>query len=665
MTHSAVTYAGLVDTLQGFTRAWGDVLRQEGRRPGGPRQQSSHSAPIDAEIEVRIRDALQELTPTWGIVGEERSDLDRPCLDASQHVWHVDPNDGTEAFISGMRGSTVSIGLTRNGEPVLGVVHAFSWPDDDGLTVTWYEGGALQVTPEHERRSAEYGAPLASDGPLTLVSHHAWRHVGCNQQMVERGRFLALPSIALRLALVACGQAHAMLGIHEVRTWDIVAGHALLRGASLDLWRRNGTPVRYNSASTVVRGPIAAGPIALATAMAQRAAGVPLTPDRDEPAPRGQVLHSTPRLWTASPVRPPSSPGGQPSTDTSVPNSATLRRIQGALLGQLVGDALGAQVEFRSAGDIQDSFPEGLREMTMPGVFGTMPGQPTDDSELALVLARSLVFRGTWDPEDVAGAYVWWYNSGPFDIGATTAQALRAGASAQRAATSISNACQRDSNLQSQANGALMRCIPLAIFAAGIPDPLVARTWLVKAARQDAALTHPHDVCVDASVAFLLATERAIRTGEDGPTVYRHTVQFARTLRLHADVQHRLRLAADEPPEAMDSATQGWVLLALHNAIWHLARHTPFEEALVRTMACGGDTDTNGCIAGALLGALHGRQHIPLAWRNAVLSCVPAEGLPGVRLPRPRPFWPIDALNLSEALWCSGRRSVDAMPPSV
>ena len=665
MTRSTVHYTDLITALQKATRVWGDELRQESQRVGGPRHTSSSSATIDEELELRIREALQQLTPLWGIVGEERQDQDRPCMDESGHVWHVDPNDGTEPYISGMRGSTISIGLTRKGEPVLGIIRAFSWPDDDGLTVSWCEGGSLHVAPAWEHRLPGQGATLASGGPLTLVSHHAWRYIGSNQRLVENGRFIAIPSIALRLALVACGHADAMLGANDVSSWDIVAGHALVRGAGLELWRHNGKPIRYRDNSTSVSGPMAAGPMALATALAQRASELVLTPDQPSTVPPGQTLRFSPRLWDASSASSSSSPGVRASSTQEVPDAATLKRIQGALLGQLVGDALGAQVEFRTSGDIQESFPKGLRQIAIPGVFGTIPGQPTDDSELALLLARSLVFRGNWDAEDIASAYVWWYNSKPFDIGSTTAQALHAGADAQQESTSVAQACQNAANQQSQANGALMRCIPLAILAAGIPDPLIARTWLVKAARQDSGLTHPHRVCGDASVAFLLAAERAIRTGEDGPTVYRHTVEFARNLRLHPDVQHRLQLAADERPESMDAFSQGWVLLALHNAMWHLAHNTPFEEALVQTMACGGDTDTNGCIAGALLGALHGRQNIPLAWRNAVLSCVPAKGIVHVQQPRPRPFWPIDAMNLAEALWSTGRTGIDTLTAGV
>jgi ADP-ribosylglycohydrolase len=92
----------------------------------------------------------------------------------------------------------------------------------------------------------------------------------------------------------------------------------------------------------------------------------------------------------------------------------------------------------------------------------------------------------------------------------------------------------------------------------------------------------------------------------------------------------------------------GWVLVALQNAFWCL-HALDFEEGLVQTVARGGDTDTNAAIAGALLGACHGRDKIPARWILPVLACRPlAEG--GALRPRPMEYWPDDVLELAEAL---------------
>ena len=71
-----------------------------------------------------------------------------------------------------------------------------------------------------------------------------------------------------------------------------------------------------------------------------------------------------------------------------------LSQAQGCLLGQLAGDSLGSLVECEDAATIRAQYPQGVRELADGGVWNTIAGQPTDDSEMALALARSLVRNG-------------------------------------------------------------------------------------------------------------------------------------------------------------------------------------------------------------------------------------------------------------------------------
>ncbi len=98
---------------------------------------------------------------------------------------------------------------------------------------------------------------------------------------------------------------------------------------------------------------------------------------------------------------------------------AVLFRAQGCLLGQLAGDALGSLVEFKTSGQIRRQFPNAVRELADGGTWDTLAGQPTDDSEMALALARMLVKLGTYDPVEVRKAYIQWLDSSPFDCGST------------------------------------------------------------------------------------------------------------------------------------------------------------------------------------------------------------------------------------------------------
>jgi ADP-ribosylglycohydrolase len=315
-----------------------------------------------------------------------------------------------------------------------------------------------------------------------------------------------------------------------------------------------------------------------------------------------------------------------------------LDRARGALLGQLVGDALGTTVEFESAAAIAARYPGGLREIRGGGLFSVRPGQVTDDGELALALARCLVAVGRYDPDQVAAAYLAWCRSGPFDIGSTTKRAF--GGRVQDG-PGLARRLEARASTESQANGALMRVSPLAIFGWALPaDELAAL------GAQDARLSHPHPHCQAANVVFTHAIARALR-GASRDTVYTETMAFAAARPALAWARDVLRAAGTAPPDEFERK-QGWVRIALQNAFYRL-RHAPsVEDGLVATVAAGGDTDTNAAIAGALLGAVHGESGIPARWRDAVLGC---------RTDRGPTYQTTDARGLAEALVMAGRRA--------
>lgn len=304
-----------------------------------------------------------------------------------------------------------------------------------------------------------------------------------------------------------------------------------------------------------------------------------------------------------------------------------LSRAQGCLLGQLIGDALGSLVEFQTPGEILTKYPDGVCDMADGGTWDTIAGQPTDDSEMALLLARSLVAEGIFDPAAVKKAYNFWLESGPFDCGNT----IWSGLSGRHSP-------------DSQANGAMMRISPLGIFGVNYDLEQVAQ-W----ARQDAAITHIHEVCQQANALFAMAIAHAVRTGCSAADLYAQIVIWADEMGAYNSLKQTIADAADAPPDSY-MQFQGWVLLAFRNALWQLLHADTVEEGVVDTIMNGGDTDTNAAICGALLGAVHGRQSIPLRWVNTILNCRPRAGVEGVHQPRPECFWPADALALAAQL---------------
>jgi len=314
-------------------------------------------------------------------------------------------------------------------------------------------------------------------------------------------------------------------------------------------------------------------------------------------------------------------------TTIEKPSAEILERTQGCLLGQLAGDTLGSLVEFQLPEQIRREYPDGVRELTDGGTWDTIAGQPTDDSEMALLLARMLVDQGRYDPAEARKAYVFWLDSGPFDCGMTVSSGLRG-----------------RPNPESQANGAMMRISPLAIYGANHELEQVAE-W----ARQDATLTHPHPVCQQANALFAMAIAYAIRTGCGAQYLYQQIETWAKDMNMEVSLLDAIHGAAAAPP-ADYIHQQGWVVTAFRNALWQLLHAPNLEEAVVDTVMRGGDTDTNAAICGALLGAVWGLNAIPAQWSECVLNCRPAAGQPHVCRPRPECFWPVDALELAERL---------------
>lgn len=312
---------------------------------------------------------------------------------------------------------------------------------------------------------------------------------------------------------------------------------------------------------------------------------------------------------------------------------AVVFRAQGCLLGQLAGDALGSMVEFRTAEDIRRQYPAGVRELADGGRWCTIAGQPTDDSEMALVLARMLAEQSRYEAEEARKAYVFWLSSRPFDCGNTVYVGLRG-----------------RRNFDSQANGAMMRISPLGIFGANYELAQVA-IW----AQQDAALTHPNTVCLQANALFVMAIAYAIAAGVGPPELFRNIDTWAREMKVEDTLLESITDATTLPPKDYIHQ-QGWVLIAFQNALWQLLHASSLEEGVVDTVLRGGDTDTNAAIAGALLGAVHGRGAVPAQWVEKLLNCRPEAGRPHVQRPRPECFWPVDALELAERLVsCTGR----------
>lgn len=321
----------------------------------------------------------------------------------------------------------------------------------------------------------------------------------------------------------------------------------------------------------------------------------------------------------------------------------------GAVLGALVGDAAGAVLEFLGR-PVED--PDVAHAMTLPGggTWGVAPGQVTDDGELTMSLLSALVASPDDPTERAARHYARWVAGDPFDIGATTAASLgclrdpeRAERAEREGAAAVMTATARERCMGSKANGSLMRATPLAVWGVS-RDP----ETVVRATMRDARLSHPNDACVGAAVAYVLAIRQLVDEPDDvGGAIARAKGALA------SDHFAEPRLWLEEALAGVVvpfTPQDGFVRIAFTHAFRHLVLGTSYEDALRDVLRGGGDTDTNACIVGGLLGARWGVRAIPKHMTETLLGCDPRAG----SNPSPEELHPRAAPELVRRLLRSG-----------
>jgi ADP-ribosyl-[dinitrogen reductase] hydrolase len=279
-------------------------------------------------------------------------------------------------------------------------------------------------------------------------------------------------------------------------------------------------------------------------------------------------------------------------------------RLRGIAVGAAIGDALGMPLEFHPPNPVYNLVTEMIRGPLPAGTF-------TDDTEMALALAESLLLTSPLDTRDLAARFTAWYQSGPDDIGIHTKQVLQLiarGTPWEEASRKI-----QESEPDSAANGSVMRCWPGAVVRWNSPALLVAES------RLQSEITHPHPDCVNACVLVNLILSDLVRRspGSNSDAALRQAIANAvEQVDLGADFRLVIDLA---PVRSRDNLRNtGWVRHTVESALWAVLTTRSFEEALVQAVNLGWDADTTGCVTGAIAGALYGLEGIPSRWREVV-----------------------------------------------
>jgi myo-inositol-1(or 4)-monophosphatase len=247
---SSSSYAEILQRIQAALDAARDVFSRFTAGAIETEYKAGHDPVTEADraVDAVLRQNLLREGEGW--LSEETAD--NPSRLDKQHVWIVDPLDGTREFVKGLPEFCVSIGFVDNGKPVAGGIYnpatreTFLGAIDTGV---FYDG---QPSSPSQRDSLT--------GALVLASRSEVKRGEWKQFESAAFKTKAMGSVAYKLALVSAGLADVTFTLTPKNEWDVAAGAALVLSAGGFVATLDNAPLRCNNRNPLLSGLIASGP---------------------------------------------------------------------------------------------------------------------------------------------------------------------------------------------------------------------------------------------------------------------------------------------------------------------------------------------------------------------------------------------------------------------
>lgn len=291
-------------------------------------------------------------------------------------------------------------------------------------------------------------------------------------------------------------------------------------------------------------------------------------------------------------------------------------KIRGALFGAILGDALGVPAEFKSREHLRQN---PIVDMVGFGTHHQPPGTWSDDSSLMLCTVESLL--NGFSPERMGALFVRWLTDGhwtpngeAFDVGLQTQTSL----SNIMNGTAAGEAGGTDE--RSNGNGSLMRILPVALRY--VDEPIAE---LLDYAHRASSITHRHPRSQIACGLYCLMASALLKGFTPGDA-YDYAIKEAKrhyqSGAYALELPHFERVFGGELARLDEAGikSSGYVVHTLEAGIWSFLNTSSFEEAVLKAVNLGDDTDTTGIVAGGLAGLHYGLKSIPSKWIAALIK---------------------------------------------
>ena len=299
-----------------------------------------------------------------------------------------------------------------------------------------------------------------------------------------------------------------------------------------------------------------------------------------------------------------------------------MERVKGALFGSFVGDALGVPVEFKTREEVRKNK---VTKMLEYGSHNQPIGTWSDDSSMVLATMDSICESNGIQYHDMMKRFLEWMdnskytaNNDVFDIGNTTQESLWR--YKDNSSIYLCGAKEEYKN----GNGSLMRILPVSIY---MHYTNIHLDNMIDVITNISSMTHAHIYSVLSCIIYTVFIDEFLRE-KDTKTAYLNTQKIIKEL-----IENGKKIASTDEEKTkiygvfdklisrdisiLDETyikSTGYVVDSLEASIWCILTTSNYQDAVLKAVNLGGDTDTIGAITGGLAGLIYGYNAIPTDW---------------------------------------------------
>ncbi|MHA1378908.1 MAG: ADP-ribosylglycohydrolase family protein [Candidatus Helarchaeota archaeon] len=296
------------------------------------------------------------------------------------------------------------------------------------------------------------------------------------------------------------------------------------------------------------------------------------------------------------------------------------KKFIGCLIGTGVGDALGQPLE---------GYTRRYIEANNINISKLYRGRYTDDTQLTIAIAESLILGKGYNPEILSNRFIEWLDEPPIGPGRGCLTAI----------FNLKNGIHwSKSGSDSGANGCAMRVSPIGLFYHNDTE------MLIKAASESSLMTHTHwaaicsGIVVARTVAYLVSNDKLdiddfLKTISDSIRDIKYKEFRDNLLKLRNFLELPYKEALMElgligvAPQFFHKSMIGvglvhpYAMSTVLSALYcYLKTPDDYKQSVIESITAGGDTDTVGAICGSFCGTWNGIDGIPQAWVNKLVD---------------------------------------------